>query len=193
MASCPYCRAAVSPGDERCPACGAWLLGLDTSEPGAGSSEEDLSQRVLAELRDRGKIAAVKLYRETTGCGLKEAKEAVEALEAGKALELPAELGEVNLDEVLSLIQSNQKIAAIKAYREQTGVGLKEAKEAVEALAALGAQSAAPDPAGPNLDEVLALLRAGKKIAAIKVYRGLTGVGLAEAKDAVENLERRHR
>lgn len=41
-----------------------------------------------------------------------------------------------------------------------------------------------------KLKEVLRLARAGNKIAAIKLYRETFGVGLAEAKDAVERLER---
>jgi hypothetical protein len=36
--------------------------------------------------------------------------------------------------QILELVKSNQKIAAIKLYREQTGVGLKEAKDYVESL-----------------------------------------------------------
>ena len=36
--------------------------------------------------------------------------------------------------EVKSLLRSGNKIAAIKAYREKTGVGLKEAKDAIDAL-----------------------------------------------------------
>ena len=40
----------------------------------------------------------------------------------------------------------------------------------------------------PRMDEVLVLLRNGKKIQAIKVYREITGAGLKEAKDAVERL-----
>ncbi|MGY0387164.1 ribosomal protein L7/L12 [Nocardioides sp. WG-D5] len=40
----------------------------------------------------------------------------------------------------------------------------------------------------PRQDEVVALVRAGKKIEAIKVYREATGVGLVEAKNAVERL-----
>ncbi|KUL33521.1 ribosomal protein L7/L12 [Streptomyces regalis] len=40
----------------------------------------------------------------------------------------------------------------------------------------------------PRMDEVLALLRNDKKIQAIKVYREITGVGLKEAKDAVERM-----
>jgi ribosomal protein L7/L12 len=38
--------------------------------------------------------------------------------------------------------------------------------------------------------EAAALVRAGSKIQAIRVYRELTGTGLAEAKEAVERLER---
>jgi ribosomal protein L7/L12 len=51
-----------------------------------------------------------------------------------------------------------------------------------------------PEPAAPKpkpaLDTaaVLALARAGEKIAAIKLYREQTGAGLAEAKTAVEGL-----
>ncbi len=37
-------------------------------------------------------------------------------------------------DEVRVLLAQGQKIAAIKLYREQTGLGLKQAKEAVERL-----------------------------------------------------------
>jgi large subunit ribosomal protein L7/L12 len=36
--------------------------------------------------------------------------------------------------------------------------------------------------------EVVALVRAGKAIAAIKLYRELTGAGLSEAKAVVESL-----
>lgn len=35
---------------------------------------------------------------------------------------------------IVDLLASGQKIKAIKLYREQTGVGLKEAKEYVESL-----------------------------------------------------------
>jgi hypothetical protein len=44
---------------------------------------------------------------------------------------------------------------------------------------------------GPDLavdHDVVALARAGRKIEAIKRYRELTGVGLKEAKDAVERI-----
>ncbi|SHM63764.1 ribosomal protein L7/L12 [Cryptosporangium aurantiacum] len=36
--------------------------------------------------------------------------------------------------EVVALLDKDQKVAAIKVYREQTGVGLREAKNAVEQI-----------------------------------------------------------
>jgi ribosomal protein L7/L12 len=36
--------------------------------------------------------------------------------------------------EVIELAQGGNKVAAVKRYRELTGVGLKEAKDAVDAL-----------------------------------------------------------
>ena len=38
-------------------------------------------------------------------------------------------------------------------------------------------------------EEIQSLLRQGKKIHAIKIYRSISGCGLKEAKDAVEKLE----
>ncbi|MEU2155061.1 ribosomal protein L7/L12 [Streptomyces sp. NPDC019396] len=47
----------------------------------------------------------------------------------------------------------------------------------------------ASEPADPRLERVTALLREGKKIEAIKVYREVTDADLKEAKDAVERME----
>ncbi len=49
--------------------------------------------------------------------------------------------------------------------------------------------SSESDPVhSPQIEEAL---RRGNKIEAIKIYRELTGVGLAEAKQAVEEIETR--
>jgi ribosomal protein L7/L12 len=45
------------------------------------------------------------------------------------------------------------------------------------------------DAAGANAEMLAALVREGKKIEAIKLYREMTGCGLAEAKEHVESLE----
>ena len=47
-------------------------------------------------------------------------------------------------------------------------------------------------PPGSLEEQVLGLLRAGKKMDAIKLYREKTGAGLKEAKDAVEDLAKQY-
>lgn len=48
------------------------------------------------------------------------------------------------------------------------------------------------DDAATEDDEALALLREGKVIEAISTYRQRTGVGLREAKDAIDRLKAEH-
>jgi ribosomal protein L7/L12 len=127
------------------------------SFPGAGGlqSEGD-KEALLAEIEQlvvQGKkIAAIKLYRQRTGLGLREAKDAVEQIEHTLFVRGPSSLArtqmdetntsgrrEVNMEALLSeveqlLKQRNQKIVAIKLYRERTGMGLREAKEAVDQI-----------------------------------------------------------
>lgn len=130
MPKCPACRCDNPEGTPICRECGTNLPMPPAGEPVSDASgDADL----VALVRDGNKIEAVKLYRERHGVGLKEAKDAVEALEEGRqpaAPPAPAEDGDV-----LELLQAKRKIDAIKIYRERHGVGLKEAKDAVEALA----------------------------------------------------------
>ena len=97
--------------------------------------------------------------------------------------------------EVRALLAGGNKIAAIKRVRELTGMGLKDAKDYVEALPPGAIQTVSDTPRTMSGDaaadpEVRALLAGGNKIAAIKRVRELTGMGLKEAKDYVEALER---
>lgn len=95
------------------------------------------------------------------------------------------------LTQISQLARSGEKIEAIKLYREEYGVGLADAKDAVDAIArgespASQAQAALP-ASGPD-KAVRALAADGELIDAIKLYRELHGVGLKEAKDAVEAM-----
>lgn len=97
--------------------------------------------QVRARLAAGDKIGAIKLYRKFTGLGLKEAKDAVDAMEAGRSLPSLATsaphadgIDPTADPEIRSLVQSGQLIEAIKQYRILTGVGLKEAKDAIEGL-----------------------------------------------------------
>lgn len=94
-------------------------------------------------LLQRGeKIKAIQLLVADRRLGLKEAKDAVEALErTGVLPPLGADvalrvLTPEAVAEITSLVAAGRQIDAIRLYRELTGADLKESKEAVEALAA---------------------------------------------------------
>jgi ribosomal protein L7/L12 len=97
----------------------------------------DLEQQVRALLDDGQKIAAVKLYKDHTGVGLAEAKQAVESMQAGAGPpSTPAEMTDDLEAELLRLLGRGDKLEAVKLYRDQKGTSLLEAKQAVESLAA---------------------------------------------------------
>jgi ribosomal protein L7/L12 len=57
-----------------------------------------------------------------------------------------------------------------------------------------GDEAGPPDSLTAGEDpRLIALIESGKTIQAIKLYRELTGTGLAEAKDAVQRLAAQHR
>ena len=104
-----------------------------------------------------------------------------------------AQLSEDLEQRVRSVLEHGDKIEAIKIYREETGAGLAEAKSAVEALESGREPSIGDGSVDSDLEaEVLRLLGERKKIQAIKLYRERTGVGLKDAKDAVEAMATRH-
>ena len=100
-------------------------LGID-APPGG------LSDRVRQLMADGRKIEAIKVYREQTGVGLKEAKDVVDAYVEGGAVPEVGPAARVPGD-WQATARSGNLIQAIKEYREQTGAGLKEAKGAVDA------------------------------------------------------------
>src|SRR5262245_51417382 len=74
MRCCPFCNHENPVGIRLCPNCGA------TPPESIGSAQplEEWEQEVRALLGEGQKIQAIKLYRERTGAGLRQAKEAVE-------------------------------------------------------------------------------------------------------------------
>ena len=92
-------------------------------------------------------------------------------------------------NEIRQLLASGDKIAAVKRYREETGVGLAEAKAAVESLEAGGSLTERVQPEDSDLtQQIVTLLGRGEKIEAVKLYRDRFRVGLKEAKEAVERI-----
>jgi ribosomal protein L7/L12 len=92
--------------------------------------------------------------------------------------------------EALEALRQGNALEAIKRLRDSAGLG--EARQRVDARAP--GFPATPPP--PDLmralppDAAMALAR-GNKIEAIKIYRELTDVGLAEAKQVIDGIESR--
>lgn len=118
------------------------------------SLRPDQVQEIHDLIHQKQIIQAIKLYREVTGVGLAEAKEAIEEM-ASDEFSKPAS-GARDLDNpvlesrIKSLLARRRKIDAVKIYRDEYGVGLKEAKDAVDKIHATmkqTASSAAYEPA----------------------------------------------
>jgi ribosomal protein L7/L12 len=83
MLRCEHCDHFNLPDAKNCERCGAPLAASIPEEQPAGPSApggSGLEARILEIARTQGKIQAIKHYREVTGAGLKEAKDAVEAM-----------------------------------------------------------------------------------------------------------------
>lgn len=128
MPNCPSCNSTNSPGTTICRSCGA-------SIPEPATLTADLEREVRSLLDQGKKIEAVKVYKDHTGSGLKDAKDAVEALQRGASLPQPAEVDTDLQAEVLRLLGQGEKIKAVKLYRDRTGATLFDSKQAVEAMA----------------------------------------------------------
>ncbi len=96
--------------------------------------DDSLPANVLDAARRGNTIEAIKLLRESTGLGLKEAKDAIDAYARGNSLPAATSASAVPIPaSVAEALRRGNKIEAIKLLREQAGLGLKEAKDAVEA------------------------------------------------------------
>ena len=95
--------------------------------------------------------------------------------------------------QAVQAISQGRAIEAIKIVRQEWGVGLKEAKDAVDDFVSHGPHlaKAATTPTTRDMPpQALLALSQGKIIHAIKIVREEWGVGLKEAKDAVDDFLR---
>jgi ribosomal protein L7/L12 len=111
---------------------------LPRRQPLTPGTTQQLDPEEIKQLAAQDKIEAIKLVRERTGMGLRDAKEYVEGLGLDQPAPLPpspAATGSADLDtEVRHLVTQGAIIEAIKLVRERTGLGLKEAKDYVDRL-----------------------------------------------------------
>lgn len=128
MPNCLSCKAIVPTGATVC-SCGA-------SVPQSTTATTDADQDVRSLLEQGRKLEAAKLYMSQTGCTLKEAKDAVEALQHGASTSEPIEPDADLEANVLRLLEDGEKINAVKLYRDRTGAALADSKRAVEVIGA---------------------------------------------------------
>ncbi len=122
----------------------------------------------------------------------------------------------LKIEAIISLLQKNDVLNAVKWTREQTGIGLKGAHEIVSNLAknanyyehidyTISNNNAANSKIESHTGEILLneikidghtfdgtilipLIQEGEKIAAIKYVNKITNLGLKESKDIIEQL-----
>lgn len=141
------------------------------------------------------KIEAIKRYRELTGLGLKESKDAIDyaAANPGQKGDKKKKAAYDALDAgVRDLVRDGQIDRAVELYRQFAGVDEYTAKDAVAEMER--ELRLADVPTNPEQDpRIRELLQNGNKIEAIKLYRERTGLGLKEAKDAIDAVENRYK
>ena len=80
----------------------------------------------------------------------------------------------------MELLARGPKIAAVKAYKDRTGVSLTAAKAAIDAVPV-------PVSTSPELtDAERQMVADGRPVSALKAYRDRTGVDLRTAKAAID-------
>lgn len=105
--------------------------------------------------------------------------------------------------EIQDAIYQNQKSNAISLYQKETGVDFTEASQKINEIEillkerfpqafSLSINSSHNKQAQKVLNHVLRFLQKQHKIQAIKYYRQETGLGLKDAKEAVEYIEKHH-
>jgi ribosomal protein L7/L12 len=183
-----------------------------SESPPTASMTMAAADSIVRAMAARGEIVqAIKMVREMTGLGLKEAKDYVDALpnvppitEVARRMALAASGGagvsgaagsgaSVRTD-ALALLARGDKLEAIKLVRERTGMGLKEAKDYVEDLAA-GQPAAAVDPRRPLDDPRLRqaaseLVAAGQLDQAMRLIQSASGCSIEAARHYIDQLRR---
>jgi ribosomal protein L7/L12 len=106
-----------------------------------------LPPEVLHALARGQQIEAIRLLREATGLGLKDAKDAIDAHVRGESVMLPSagDMADAAPAGVLEALRQGNKIEAVRRMRAHTGLDLKASKQRVDVLQAQhGLQALSP-------------------------------------------------
>lgn len=122
-------------------------------------------------------------------------------------------------DEIIHLVEGKMKLIAVKTLKDNTNLGLKEAKDLIDLIEAnihskdiltnilnqyfntnINLSSSPIQQASQNsefgtkvsIDTILDLIRQGKKIEAVKLVKDTDGFGLKESKDIVDAIQEKY-
>ena len=96
---------------------------------------DPLPDSVLGALQRGNSIEAIKLLRESTGLGLKEAKDRIDEHLSGRTTPLATPVSPSSLPPTVhTALHQGNKIEAIRLLRQATGLGLKEAKDTIDSF-----------------------------------------------------------
>jgi ribosomal protein L7/L12 len=100
----------------------------------------DQVQKIHEFIHAKQIIQAIQFYREATGVGLAEAKAAVEEMARAELMKPPSGVrtydDPILENKIRSLLARRKKVEAVKIFREEYGISLKEAKDAVDRIEA---------------------------------------------------------
>lgn len=92
-------------------------------------------------------------------------------------------------DDILTIVAQGDYLDAARLLQSRRGITLDEAAAEIDRLRGDITPLDPGSTADPITPEIAAAVRAGRKIEAIQLYREAHGVGLKEAKDAVDAYE----
>jgi ribosomal protein L7/L12 len=99
---------------------------------------------------------------------------------------------------VMTLVNNGGKLDAVKLVMDSTGLNLQQSRDVVILISegksfneifAPYETFSIKEPTDEDMTEVVDLLRKGSKIMAFMKYRQATGLGIAEAKVAIDRIE----
>ena len=194
MPKCPHCTNEAEAGLADCPHCGRALSTPRGAPLNTPPLDQDTLEQVRMMLADGHKLAAIKHVREHAGVSLAEAVALTHWLAGEPGATQPGNTVMVDpatVAEVRQLLSAGRRVEAVELLSERTQLGLATARMAVDTLSGEDV-----DVAGQRIvlgqsewTEVREMLAAGQRIQAIKKVRDVTGLGLAEAKAVVDQLD----